>query len=54
MTKSKQKSQAQKFIDKARELGAGDDGAAFERKLKRIAKAGPQSPPKPKKIAPDK
>ena len=46
----KEKSQRQKFIDKARELGCDEDEAAFERKLKRIAKA--EVPPK-RKPSPD-
>ena len=48
-TGHKQTSQRQKFIDKAREIGADDSVAAFERKLTRIAKAGPKAPSKPKK-----
>lgn len=40
--------QSQKFIDKAREIGADEDEKAFEEKLKRIAKQ------QPKKEAPDK
>ena len=42
------KSQSDKFKEKARELGADDDEAAFEERLKRLAKA------KPKKEAPAK
>lgn len=47
-------SQRGKFVDKARELGADGNEAAFEAKLKRIAKAGPHAPPKPKKKVPEK
>lgn len=39
-----QKSQRQKFIDKARELGCDEDEAAFERKLRHIAKHQPDKP----------
>ena len=44
-----EKLQADKFIDKARELGCDEDEAAFEDRLRRIV-------PKPKKEekAPDK
>ena len=38
--------QSKKFIDKARELGVDEDEAAFDEKLKRLAKT------KPKKKAP--
>lgn len=38
-TAKKEKSQSQKFIDKARELGCDEDEKAFAGKLKRIAKA---------------
>ncbi len=40
--------QRERFIDKARELGIDEDEAAFEARLKRVAKAGPQAPPAPK------
>jgi len=38
----KPKSQRDKFIDKARELGADEDEAAFEKKLRRIARQVPR------------
>ena len=44
-------SQRDKFVDKARELGADEDEAAFEDKLKRIARAGPQPKPGERKKA---
>lgn len=53
MTKA-EADQSRKFVEKARELGADDDDAAFERKLKRIVKAGPQEPPPKKKKTPEK
>jgi hypothetical protein len=37
------KSQKEKFIDKARELEADANESAFERTLKRLAKANPES-----------
>ena len=48
MSKGKKATQSQKFIDKARELGADEGEAAFEDKLRRIV-----SKPKPKKEVPD-
>jgi hypothetical protein len=33
--------QKEKFIDKARELGCDEDEAAFEKRLRKIAKATP-------------
>lgn len=38
------KTQKQKFIDTAREIGADEDERSFERKLRRVAK-----PPTPQK-----
>jgi hypothetical protein len=35
------KTQVQRFVAKARELGCDEDEAAFEAKLKKIAKAPP-------------
>ncbi len=35
-------SQRDKFVDKARELGCDEEEAAFEKNLKRLAKAKPQ------------
>lgn len=50
MTGSRPKSeQSQKFIAKARELGCDESEAAFDEKLKRLAKAKP----KPKEKTPD-
>lgn len=54
MKNSSQKSdsQAKKFRDLAREVGADDDEGAFERKLKRIAApSSKDEKPKPKKKA---
>mgnify|MGYP001212257430 CR=1 FL=1 len=36
------KSQSDKFIKKARELGADEEEAAFDDKLRRLTKAKPQ------------
>ena len=36
------RSQSQKFIDKARELGCDEDEKAFDDKLRRIAKQKPK------------
>jgi hypothetical protein len=38
--------QRERFIVTARKLGADDDEAAFEERLKRIAKAKPKPPQK--------
>ncbi len=48
--KTKKTAQTQKFIDKARELGCDEDEAAFEDKLKQIAKAK-RAESKPKRQA---
>lgn len=45
-SKCRSKTQGDKFVRKAHELGADDGEAAFERKLKRIV------PKKPKEKAP--
>jgi hypothetical protein len=37
----KSKSQSQKFIDKARELGCDEDEKAFDDKLRKIARQKP-------------
>jgi hypothetical protein len=42
------RTQRQKFIDLAREVGASESEAAFERALRKVAKAPPQ---KAKKVA---
>ena len=47
MPKSEKKPQSQNFIRKARELGCGEDEAAFEDRLRRIV-------PRPKKEVPKK
>ncbi len=52
--KTKTENQSQKFKRLAREVEADEDERAFEEKLKGIAEAGPQTPPKPKKETPDK
>jgi hypothetical protein len=38
--------QSHRFIETARELGCDEDEAAFDEKLKRIAKQKPKDPPK--------
>jgi hypothetical protein len=43
MTTKDQSSQADRFIETARELGCDEDEAAFEEKLKRIATAKPRA-----------
>lgn len=40
--KTKKSDQSQKFIDTARELEVDEDEAAFDEKLKRLAKAKPK------------
>jgi hypothetical protein len=39
--KSDEKQQSERFIEIARELGCDEDEAAFDEKLRRIAKAKP-------------
>jgi hypothetical protein len=52
ITSTKSRSQSQRFIDKARELGCDEDEAAFEERLRKIAKT---TPPVPRKdIKPEK
>ena len=52
ITSTKSRSQSQRFIDKARELGCDEDEAAFDERLRKIAKA---TPPVPRKdIKPEK
>ncbi len=41
------KSQKQKFVDKARELGCDEDEAAFDEKLRELTKAGRKAKEKP-------
>jgi hypothetical protein len=41
MANAKPKTQTQHFVEKARELGCDEDEAAFEKRLKKIAKAKP-------------
>jgi len=50
----KQKSQSQKFIDKARELGCDEDEQTFANKLKQIAKSPPPEKKSTKKPTPSK
>jgi hypothetical protein len=50
MTVSTKKKQKDKFIEKARELGCDEDEAAFEKRLRKIAKAAPPKP-EPKRKA---
>jgi hypothetical protein len=45
---TKPKSQHQRFMETARELGCDEDEVAFEKRLKKIAKAKPSDQPKPK------
>jgi hypothetical protein len=45
---AKKPSQIQAFKEKARELGCDEDEAAFERRLRKIAKAPPPKPTKKK------
>jgi hypothetical protein len=40
--------QGKAFIQKAREFGCDEDEAAFEKRLRKIAKAKPSDQPKPK------
>lgn len=40
------KTQRQRFIEAAKEVGASEDEKAFERALKQVAKAKPQPPKK--------
>jgi len=42
------KTQHERFIETARELGCDEDEAAFDEKLRRIATAKPKPKPKPK------
>jgi hypothetical protein len=42
--KSREGTQKQRFIDKARELGCDEDEVAFEERLRKIAKAPPPKP----------
>jgi hypothetical protein len=41
--------QAEKFADLARELDCDDDDAAFDERLKKLAKAAPPAPKTPSK-----
>jgi hypothetical protein len=43
------KSQAERFIETARALGADEDEAAFKAKLAQIARAAPKDEPKPRR-----
>jgi hypothetical protein len=43
------RTQSQRFIDKARELGCDEDEAAFKEKLKVIARQKPKTVPPPAK-----
>ena len=52
MSSSSKTTQKAKFIEKARELGCDEDEAAFEKRLRKIAKAEPKASgvePAPKK-----
>lgn len=48
MKSAKPKPQKQRFIEAAREAGASEDEADFDRALKEIAKAKPKGAPKEK------
>jgi hypothetical protein len=41
------KNQSQRFVEKAREIGCDEDEAAFDRRLRKIAKATPPKDPQP-------
>lgn len=43
MTKAKEKTQADKFREAAKEVGADESEAAFEEKLRKLAKAATHS-----------
>jgi hypothetical protein len=47
MTEKSQQSQRDKFIETARALGCDEDEAAFDEKLKAIARQKPKDEPKP-------
>jgi hypothetical protein len=47
--KSDERSQSERFIETARELGCDEDEAAFEEKLRQIATAKPKPKAKPRK-----
>jgi hypothetical protein len=51
-SRKKTGSQSRRFIEKARELGCDEDEAAFEQRLRKIAKATPFQDGKPKAIKP--
>jgi len=50
----KTKPQKQKFTEKARELGCDESEAAFDERLRKIAKAKPTDEPKPKARKPSR
>jgi hypothetical protein len=47
--KKQNRNQTQRFIEKARELGCDEDEAAFDARLRKIAKATPSPAPEKKK-----
>ena len=47
MNHPKQSKQAKRFIEKARELGCDENEAAFDDRLRKIAKVAPQEAKKP-------
>jgi hypothetical protein len=48
MPKARARPQSEKFVEKARELGCNEDEAAFDERLRKIAKATPPQPGKKK------
>lgn len=50
MSNDKKSTQGQKFIDKARELGADENEAAFGDKLKRLAQPKPMTMKNPGQV----
>jgi hypothetical protein len=48
-TPTKDKNQTRRFVEKARELGCDEDEAAFEARLRAIAKTPSQKKPAKKK-----
>jgi hypothetical protein len=48
-TKESKKSQQQRFIDAAREVGASEDEAEFDKNLRRLAQHKPKEDAKPQK-----
>lgn len=49
---AKEKPQSERFIEKAKELGADESGEAFERALKKVIHKNPSRSPPPKDAKP--